>query len=234
MKQSFVLQDERDGGRIPAHMLNLPNTITLIRIALVIIFAIALAVDGVAPSADSISPMDNVAYEGWWFIPTTIGNCIALWAFVAGAISDFLDGYLARKYNLVTNFGKLIDPLADKILVSAAFIYLTYAGMCPFWVTILIIFREFLVTGLRQLAVEQGVVMAADRSGKWKTGLQLAFCIACLVHLGYAGNLPEPLHSLSVGVGGVWVRAIFLWSSVALTVWSGVHYCISSRSFLRG
>lgn len=215
-------------------MFNLPNTITLIRIVLVVVFALALAVDSVAPFDNGASPMEKMAYEGWWFIPVTIGNCIALWAFVAGAISDFLDGYLARKYNLITNFGKLIDPLADKILVSAAFIYLTYVGMCPFWVTILIIFREFLVTGLRQLAVENGVVMAADRSGKWKTGMQLAYCIACLVHLGYAGNLPEPLHSLSVGVGGVWLRALFLWASVILTVWSGLHYCISARRFLRG
>ncbi|MBR5887761.1 MAG: CDP-diacylglycerol--glycerol-3-phosphate 3-phosphatidyltransferase [Akkermansia sp.] len=215
-------------------MLNLPNTITLIRIALVIVFAVALTADGVAPFVNGVSPMETMEYQGWWFIPVTIGNCIALWAFVAGAISDFLDGYLARKYNLITNFGKLIDPLADKILVSAAFIYLTYVGMCPFWVTILIIFREFLVTGLRQLAVEKGVVIAADRTGKWKTGMQLAYCIACLVHLGYAGNLPEPLHSLSVGPGGEWLRAIFLWSSVILTVWSGLFYCISGRRFLRG
>jgi len=214
-------------------MLNLPNSITLARIALVIIFAIALAADGVAPFPGGVSPMEQMSVTGW-FVPVTIGSCIALWAFVLGAISDFLDGYLARKYNLVTNFGKLIDPLADKILVSAAFIYLTYVGMCPFWITILIIFREFLVTGLRQLAVEKGVVMAADKSGKWKTGMQLGYCIACLVHIAYAGNLPEPLHSLSVGIYGEWLRAIFLWSSVVLTVWSGVHYCISGRSFLRG
>jgi CDP-diacylglycerol--glycerol-3-phosphate 3-phosphatidyltransferase len=128
---------------------------------------------------------------------------------------------------------KLIDPLADKILVSAAFIYLTAVGVCPLWVSILIIFREFLVTGLRQLAVERGFVMAADKSGKWKTGMQLGYCIACMVHLAYAGNLPEPLHSLSIGILGEWLRGIFLWSSVLLTLWSGIHYCISSRSFLR-
>lgn len=214
-------------------MFNLPNSITLARIFLVIIFAVALAVDGVEPFIDGISPMDTMPQQGW-FVPISVGACVALWAFVAGAVSDFLDGYIARKYNLVTNFGKLIDPLADKILVSAAFIYLTYVGMCPFWVTILIIFREFLVTGLRQLAVEKGVVMAADRSGKWKTALQLAYCIACMLHLAYAGNLPEPLHTLTVGTCGEWVRATFLWSSVVLTVWSGLHYCISSRSFLRG
>lgn len=214
-------------------MFNLPNIITLARIALVIIFALALALDGVQPFIDGVSPMESMKEIGW-FSPVSIGACVALWAFVAGAISDFLDGYIARKYNLVTNFGKLIDPLADKILVSAAFIYLTYVGMCPFWVTILIIFREFLVTGLRQLAVERGVVMAADKSGKWKTAIQLSYCIGCLLHLAYAGNLPEPLRSLSVGELAEWVRAALLWSGVALTIWSGLHYCIFSRSFLRG
>ena len=213
-------------------MLNLPNTITLSRIFLVIVFTLALAVDGVAPVSGS-SPMGNVEYTGW-FVAGQTGICIALWAFVIGAISDFFDGHLARKYNLVTNFGKLIDPLADKILVSAAFIYLTYVGMCPFWVTILIIFREFLITGLRQMAVEQGKVMAADRTGKWKTAVQLTYCISCLVHLCYAGNLPEPLRSLSIGDGGYWLRTSTMWLSVALTLWSGTNYCIQSRNFIKG
>lgn len=213
-------------------MLNLPNTITLSRIFLVIVFTLALALDGVTP-VSGYTPMDNVEYTGW-FVAGNTGICIALWAFIIGAISDFFDGHLARKYNLVTNFGKLIDPLADKILVSAAFIYLTYVGMCPFWVTILIIFREFLITGLRQLAVEQGKVMAADRTGKWKTAVQLTYCIACLVHLCYAGNLPEPLRSLSIGDGGYWLRISTMWLSVALTLWSGTNYCIQSRNFIKG
>ena len=217
---------------MPAYMLNLPNTITLTRIALVIVFTVALSIDSVAPML-SRAPMDAIPYSGW-FVPLNAGLCIALWAFVVGAISDFLDGHLARKYNLVTNFGKLIDPLADKILVCAAFVYLTYVGMCPFWATIIIVFREFLVTGLRQLAVEQGKVMAADRSGKWKTAVQLTYCISCLVHLCYAGNLPEPLHSLSIGEGGYWLREISLWLSIALTLWSGINYCVQSRHFLKG
>lgn len=207
-------------------MLNLPNILTLSRIALVAVFTVALALDGTpSPLTDSVS--------GYWFAPLSIGSCVALWSFVVGAITDFFDGHLARKYNLVTNFGKLIDPLADKILVSAAFIYLSTVGLCPFWVSILIIFREFLVTGLRQLAAAGGHIMAADRSGKWKTACQLAFCIACLVHLAYGGNLPEPLRSMSIGTGGEWTRGIFLWSSLALTLWSGLHYCIQSRSFIR-
>lgn len=218
-------------------MQNLPNIITLSRIALVIVFTLALTVNGVdvseAPAGAGRFPNDHVAFSGY-FVPMTVGVCIALWAFVVGAISDFLDGYLARKYNLITNFGKLIDPLADKILVCAAFVYLSHVGICPFWVTIIIVFREFLVTGLRQLAVEQGKVIAADRYGKWKTAVQLTYCIACLVHLCYACNLPQPLRFLSVGEGGFWLREITMWLSVVLTLWSGVNYCLKSRSFLQG
>lgn len=208
-------------------MFNLPNSITLFRIFLVIIYTIALAWDG------QVSPHINEV-TGYWFQPISMAACIALWAFVVAAITDFFDGYLARKYNLVTSFGKLIDPLADKILVSAAFIYLSAAGICPFWVSILIIFREFLVTGLRQLAVAQGLVIAADRLGKWKTTAQLTYCIACMAQLAYGGNLFEPLRSLSIGAGGFWFREIALWLSVILTLWSGANYCIKSRHLLKG
>ncbi len=212
-------------------MFNLPNIITLTRLFLVLVFTLALVWDGVPPIVGE-DPAETQPFAGY-FVPVKAGACVALWAFIIGAVSDFLDGYLARKYNLVTNFGKLIDPLADKILVCAAFIYLTYVGMCPFWVSIIIVFREFLVTGLRQIAVDQGYVMAADRSGKWKTGMQLGFCISCLVHLAYAGNLCEPFRFLSVGVGGEWLRAGFLWLSVILTLWSGLNYCLQARRFLR-
>ena len=206
-------------------MMNLPNILTLCRIALVVLYTAVLAVDGL--------PHEGVnAVTGGWFSPISITACIALWAFVVAAITDFLDGYLARKYNLVTDFGKLMDPLADKILVCAAFIYLTYVDMCPFWVTIIIIFREFLVTGLRQLAVTKGCVIAADWCGKWKTGAQLGFCIASMVPLAYGGNLPEPLCTLSIGIGGELTRGIFLWLSVLLTAGSGINYCIQGRRFL--
>lgn len=213
-------------------MFNLPNTITLSRIFLVILFTIVLAAGDVQPAGGSC-PNDGEVSAGW-FTAVSVPCCIALWAFVVGAVSDFLDGWLARRYNLVTNFGKLIDPLADKILVCAAYVFLTYMGMCPFWVTILIIFREFLVTGLRQIATTQNYVMAADWCGKWKTGLQLAFCIACLFHLAYGPNCPEPLRSLSVGCIAEVMRGVFLWASVVLTVWSGLNYCIQGRHFLRG
>lgn len=204
---------------------HLPNILTVSRLFLVIVFTIVLAIDGTpSPLADEVS--------GGWFSPLSWAPAVAVWAFIVGAITDFLDGHLARKYNIVSDFGKLMDPLADKILVAGAFIYLTWAGLCPFWVTTLIIFREFLVTGIRQLAVTKGVVIAADRWGKWKTAVQLVYCIACMAHLAYGGNLPEPLCSLSIGAGGYWLREISLWLSVALTVFSGANYCVQGRRFL--
>ncbi len=210
-------------------VMNLPNCITFTRLIMVIVFTVALASDAtVSPAAAESAPFAG------WFIALSFPASVALWAFVVGAISDFFDGHLARKYSLVTNLGKLLDPLADKILICAAFVYLSSVGMCPFWVTILILFREFLVTGLRQLAALKGMVIAADLSGKWKTGLQLGFCIACLFHLAYGGNAPQPLRFLSVGEGGEWCRAFFLWGSVLLTLWSGWHYLIRGRQLLRG
>lgn len=210
-------------------MFNLPNCITMLRLVMALVFTVVLAVDGARLPDFAVleSQMQGV------FVPINVAACVALWAFVIGAVSDFLDGHIARKYGLVTNLGKLLDPLADKILVCAAFVYLSTVGLCPFWVTVLIIFREFLVTGLRQLAVMKSVVIAADRSGKWKTGLQLGFCIACMVYLAYGANLPSPLRELIVGTGGVWCRAFFLWGSLLFTVWSGLHYCITSRHLLR-
>ena len=209
--------------------MNLPNSITSLRLVMVVVFTVALAVGG----ESGHNPVAATSGAGAWFEIVSVPACVALWAFVVGAVSDFFDGYLARKCGMVTNLGKLLDPLADKILVCAAFVYLSSVGMCPFWVTALIIFREFLVTGLRQIAALKGEALAADRSGKWKTGLQLGFCIACLVPLAYGGNLPQPLCFLSIGVGGEWCRAFFLWGSVLLTIWSGTHYLIRGSRYLR-
>jgi CDP-diacylglycerol--glycerol-3-phosphate 3-phosphatidyltransferase len=127
---------------------NLPNAITLSRLFLTAAF------------------IAFVQSEHTWC------HLTALILFIIAAASDFLDGWLARKMNLITPLGKLLDPLADKILVCTAFVFLTAKGICPFWATALIIAREFLVTGLRQIAIEAGHVLAADRLGKWKTTLQ--------------------------------------------------------------
>ena len=197
-------------------MFNLPNSITLARIALVVVFTVALSLE-----------MSGIRMAG------ISGNVIALYAFVLAAVSDWLDGYLARKLGMVTTFGKLIDPLADKILVSAAFIFLTTVDYCPFWVTALIICREFLVTGLRQIAQDKGVIMAADWTGKWKTAFQLAFCTQCLIVLAYGSGACQPFAFFTQGVSGDYTYQITLWGSILLTVWSGLHYCIQSWKFLR-
>lgn len=163
------------------------------------------------------------------------GHWIALVSFVVAAISDFLDGYLARKMGLITPMGKLLDPLADKVLVCSAFVYLSVEGFCPVWVTVLILAREFLVTGLRQIAVEAGRVLAADRLGKWKTALQLTFCITCLVWLAF-----QPLDPGDAIVRGIqhlsnpggWLQPASMWLALGLTLLSGWHYLWASRDLL--
>ncbi len=183
--------------------MNLPNTITLFRLVLTAIFCVAASAEGV------------------------VGYAIALAAFVLGAISDWLDGYLARKLNLVTSLGKLLDPLADKILVCSGFVYLSAKGVCPVWVTALILCREFLVTGIRQIAVEKGTVIAADGLGKWKTTFQLIFVITALVYLTFESVAPSNAFISTVlylSDPSHWLIQISLWVAVALTVISGWSY----------
>ena len=183
--------------------MNLPNSITLCRLVLTAIFCVAASAEGV------------------------VGYAMALGAFVLGAISDWLDGYLARKLDLVTSLGKLLDPLADKILVCSCFVYLSAEGLCPVWVTALILCREFLVTGIRQIAVEKGTVIAADGLGKWKTTFQLIFVITALVHLTFVSVAPSNSFITAVQYlsdPSHWLIQISLWVAVALTVISGWSY----------
>ena len=193
--------------------MNLPNSITLGRLVLTANFVGGTALASVA------------------------GHWIALVAFVIAAVSDWFDGYFARKYGLVTPLGKLLDPVADKVLVCSAFVYLSARGVCPVWITVLILAREFLITALRQIAVEAGQVLAADRWGKWKTGLQLAYCITCLVWfatdaLGSANPLLWLLHEWSRPQG--WLTPVSLWLALALTLISGWNYLWHNRALLVG
>ena len=191
--------------------MNLPNTITVFRLFLTAVFCAAASAEGVT------------------------GYAIALGAFVLGAISDWLDGYLARKMNLVTSLGKLLDPLADKILVCSGFVYLSAKGLCPVWVTALIICREFLVTGIRQIAVEKGRVMAADDLGKWKTTFQLTFIITALVYLTFetvkTTNSVVSFFQLITDKDG-WLFPLSLWPAVVLTVISGWSYFWGAKEML--
>jgi CDP-diacylglycerol--glycerol-3-phosphate 3-phosphatidyltransferase len=192
---------------------NLPNAITLSRLVLTAVFVAGTA------------------------FGTATGHWIALISFVVAAISDFVDGWLARKLGLVTPMGKLLDPLADKILVCAAFVYLSAKGFCPVWVTVMILAREFLVTGLRQIAMEAGHVMAADGLGKWKTGLQLTFCITCLSWFAFGPLSREnPLVVLLQNVSKPegWLQPASMWLALGLTLLSGWNYLWSCRHLLKG
>lgn len=193
--------------------MNLPNTITLFRLILTAVFCIAASAEG------------------------TVGYAIALSAFVLGAFSDWLDGYLARKMGLVTALGKLLDPLADKILVCSGFVYLSAEALCPVWVTALILCREFLVTGIRQIAIEEGKVLAADHLGKWKTTFQLVFIITALVHLTFESvDATNPVvDSLKyIAHKDHLLFPLSLWPAVILTVISGWSYFWQSKDMILG
>lgn len=196
--------------------MNLPNAITLSRLILTAAFIIFLA------------------WNSTWT------HLTALILFILAAVSDFVDGWLARKMNLVTPLGKLLDPLADKILVCSAFVFLTAEGICPVWITALIIGREFLVTGLRQIAIEAGQVLAADNLGKWKTTFQLIYLIAGLIWLTFETMTQVPpslkfFHTLTTPAwsDGGKLLPITLGIAVALTVISGWNYLWSSRYLLK-
>ena len=145
--------------------MNLPNKLTLLRVCLIPIFLILY------PASILSDPISRYA---------------ALFVFIAASLTDALDGYIARKHNLITNFGKLMDPMADKLLVAAAMIAMVQAGALPSWVVIIIISREFLITGFRMLALERGIVIAASSWGKYKTVSHIVLIILILL-----GFIPE-------------------------------------------
>lgn len=172
--------------------LNLPNLITMTRIALVPVFVFAL--------------LSRLQYGEIW----------AALVFVLGAATDGVDGYVARKYNQVTVVGKLIDPLADKLLVAAALVALVELGSLSTWVVLAILGREFAVTGLRALAAADGLVIAASGWGKLKTTLQvIAITIVMLQNM----QLYDPLRDL-LRLLGPWAIGV----AVVVTIWSGLDY----------
>ncbi len=190
--------------------MNLPNKLTVLRLILTFVFVALLSVE----------------------FPH--GKSLALIVFSIAAITDFLDGHLARKHNLITKFGKLMDPLADKVLMCAGFVLLVSHELIPAWVVVVILAREFLVTGLRLVASAEGVVLAAENLGKHKTIWQIVTVIYFLVFLAST----EPAFS--------WMRWLFdwkltgpaitgqilIWLSLALTVISGLSYAWKNRKLL--
>ena len=166
---------------------------------------------------------------------TRMGYGVALFAFIVAAVTDFLDGYFARRLGLVTSLGKFLDQIADKILTASAFIFLCAheERFCPVWMVVVILAREFLVTGLRQIAVEKGRVIAADWSGKWKTSCQIGFCVTALTWL-FLESLGEQERFLAkLAQPESWLMPTFLWLSLILTVLSGLQYLWNSRDLLR-
>ncbi|RKQ37544.1 CDP-diacylglycerol--glycerol-3-phosphate 3-phosphatidyltransferase [Oceanobacillus halophilus] len=189
--------------------MNLPNKLTISRILLIPIFIILL----------------SIPFEwGTWNIGHTdlpVSHFIAALIFIIASGTDWVDGYYARKYNLVTNLGKFLDPLADKLLVSAALILLIEIGLAPAWVVIIIISREFAVTGLRLVAAGEGMVLAAGNMGKIKTATQM-IAIAVLL-----------LHHFPFSYIGFPFGSIMLYIALFFTILSGFDYFIKNWHIMR-
>lgn len=152
--------------------------------------------------------------------PNRFCTFIAAMLFSAAAITDFLDGFYARQRGLVSNLGKIMDPLADKLLVSSAFIMLSSLGWVPAWMACVIIGRELAVTGLRNIVIESGGDVSASGLGKYKTGFQIAAIIPLLIHFTH------------FGIDFTAIGNIFLWVALLMTVWSGADYFVKSRGLL--
>jgi CDP-diacylglycerol--glycerol-3-phosphate 3-phosphatidyltransferase len=152
--------------------------------------------------------------------PSRWSGFFAALVFSVAAITDYIDGYVARRFGLVSTLGKIMDPLADKLLVSSAFIMLIPHGRAPAWVICVIIGRELAVTGLRNVISEKGQDVSASQLGKWKTGFQIAAIIPLLLHYPYFGI---DFHAI-----GYWA----LWAALAVTLWSGIDYFVRFRNLL--
>jgi len=176
---------------------NVPNVLTTLRIAMVPFFAWALLVDG----GESV-----------------VWRMVAWGIFAVAMITDKIDGDYARKHNLVTNFGKIADPIADKALTGMAFIGLSIIGEVWWWVTILVLLREWSVT-LMRLSIAKHVVLAASQSGKIKTMLQAAALGLLVLPLRELDGALEP-----VGLAVWWVAVVLLAAAVAMTLWSGYEF----------
>lgn len=182
--------------------MNLPNKLTVLRMKLIVPFIVIL-LGGQAGWLGNINPYTDY---------------IALGIFVIASLTDWLDGYISRKYGLITNFGKFMDPIADKLLVCSALIALVELERIPSWVVIIIIGREFIISGFRLVASDKGIVIAAGNWGKAKTVCQVL--LICLVLL----NLP----SLQI-----WTDAAMV-VTLILTVVSLIDYLIKNKDVLKG
>ena len=162
----------------------------------------------------------------FYYFPTKVFSLLASVLFALASLTDFLDGYIARRWNLETSLGKFLDPLADKLLVAVALIMLIPLGRVPSWMVAVIIGREILVTGLRVVAITEGLVISASKLGKYKTVFQIVSVTCLLLHYEYPLFIDSPyllINFHQVGMG-------LLWVALVITVWSGIDYF---RKFFR-
>ena len=180
--------------------MNLPNKISMIRILIIPIMVLSYY----------FGTNELLAYDPRWIVLPVL--------FILASITDFLDGYIARKYNLVTTFGKFIDPLADKLLVMTALLLLTVEGIIPVWIVITILSREFIVTGIRLIAAPTGKVIAASKLGKYKTATTMVALVLLLMFK--FGNIFETYGMILLYVG------------LAFTIISGIEYFYKNRHII--
>lgn len=154
------------------------------------------------------------------FSPNRATALLAAAVFSAAAISDYFDGYFARQYGLTSTFGKIMDPVADKLVVSCSLIMLTSVGWIDAWIVCVIIGRELAVTGLRVAVMESGEDVSASWLGKYKTGFQIAAIIPLLMHYPF------------LGINWHGVGMVFLWGALIFTLWSGADYFLRFRKSL--
>jgi len=197
--------------------MNLANRITIMRMVFIPVFLVVLLAD-----------LPRALLPEWW---RGLQPWIATIIFVILAVTDAVDGYLARTRNETTTFGKFIDPLADKLLVTAALVALVGLERLPSWIALVIISRELVVSGLRMVAIAEGRVIAASKYGKWKTVLQIVAIVAFLMK----GS--TSLNAL-LGTGGQPIFELFSWAimgaAVAMTIVSMVDYFYAARDILTG
>ncbi|MFC4103496.1 CDP-diacylglycerol--glycerol-3-phosphate 3-phosphatidyltransferase [Paenibacillus xanthanilyticus] len=188
--------------------MNLANKITLARIFLVPIIMFLLLIN---------MNLSELRFEDF---SITWNQILATLIFIVAAATDGLDGYIARKNKIVTNLGKLLDPLADKLLVAAVLISLVEMDKVDAWIAIVIISREFAVTGLRQIALLEGAVLAASTWGKWKTAVQITMIIALLLN-----NFPFTFIDIPFD-------QISSWAAALITVYSGIDYFVKNKNLI--